>query len=49
MYTNDSNAGGDFDIVNVGVSVSKDIFSASYIVNPDLETSWLVVGVTLEP
>ncbi len=48
-YTNDSNAMGDFDIVSVGLNVSKDIFSASYIINPDLETSWLVLGVTLEP
>ncbi len=48
-YTNGSNAMGDFDIVNVGISASKDIFSASYIVNPDLETSWVVLGVTLEP
>ena len=48
-YTNDSDAMGEFDIVNVGITASKDIFSASYIVNPDLETSWLVVGVTLEP
>ena len=48
-YTNGSNAAGEFDLVNVGVSLSKDIFSASYIINPDLETSFFVVGVTLEP
>jgi hypothetical protein len=45
VYTTD----GDFDIVNVGVSVSKDIFNASYIVNPDLEEAFFVVGVTLQP
>jgi len=45
VYTTD----GEFDIVNVGLTVSKDIFSASYIINPDLETSFLVVGVTLQP
>ncbi len=39
----------DFDLVTFGVSASKDIFWGSYIVNPDQETSWLVVGVTLEP
>ena len=49
QYTNGSDAAGDFDLVNVGVTASKDIFTASYIVNPDLETSWLVLGVTLEP
>jgi len=45
VYTTD----GEFDIVNVGLTVSKDIFTASYIINPDLETSFLVVGVTLQP
>lgn len=44
-YTSD----GEFDIVNVGLTVSKDIFSASYIINPDLETSFFVVGVSLQP
>jgi len=45
VYTTDA----DFDITNVGVSVSKDIFTASYIVNPDQERSFFVVGVTLQP
>ncbi|MCW8819687.1 MAG: hypothetical protein OQK61_05175, partial [Ignavibacteriaceae bacterium] len=45
VYTSD----GEFDIVNVGLTVSKDIFSASYIINPDQETSFLVLGVTLQP
>lgn len=44
-YTTD----GEFNIVNVGLAVSKDIFSASYIVNPDQETSFFVVGITLQP
>lgn len=45
IYTTDA----DFDLVNVGITASKDIFSASYIVNPEQETSWVVFGVTLEP
>lgn len=39
----------DFEVVNVGVTVSKDMFWASYIVNPDLENSNLVVGISLQP
>ncbi len=33
---------GDFKLVNVGVSVSKDRFTGAYIYNPDRETSNLV-------
>ena len=36
---------GDFSPVNIGVSASRDNFSASYIINPDQETSFLVFGV----
>ncbi len=48
FYTT-GNAGGDFGVVAVGLNVSKDIFNASYIINPDQETSFLVLGVTLQP
>lgn len=48
FYTT-GNAGGDFNVVAVGLNVSKDIFNASYIINPDQETSFLVLGVTLQP
>ncbi|MCF7808818.1 MAG: hypothetical protein K9M49_02860 [Candidatus Marinimicrobia bacterium] len=37
----------DFNIVHVGVSASKDIFSVSYILNPEQETSFLVFGISL--
>ena len=33
---------GDFKLVNVGISVSKDRFTGAYIYNPDRETSNLV-------
>ena len=36
---------GDFSPVSIGVSASRDNFSASYIINPDKETSFLVFGV----
>ena len=36
---------GEFAPVNIGVSASRDNFSASYIINPDKETSFLVFGV----
>ncbi|MBF0585369.1 hypothetical protein INT08_06930 [Prosthecochloris sp. N3] len=51
IYTDvcNSNASGDFNVVAVGLNVSKDIFNASYIINPDQETSYLVFGVTLQP
>ncbi|NOZ03457.1 MAG: hypothetical protein GXO92_02490 [FCB group bacterium] len=42
FYTTD----GAFDAVHVGVNVSKDSYSASYIINPDGETSFLVFGVS---
>ena len=36
---------GEFSPVSIGVSASRDNFSASYIINPDQETSFLVFGV----
>ena len=36
---------GKFAPVSIGVSASRDNFSASYIINPDQETSFLVFGV----
>jgi len=36
---------GEFSPVSIGVSASRDNFSASYIINPDRETSFLVFGV----
>lgn len=37
-------ADGDFALVSVGLSVAKDNLSASYIINPDTETNFLVFG-----
>jgi len=34
-----------FQVVNIGLTTSRDNFSASYIINPDQETSFLVFGV----
>ena len=36
---------GEFAPVSLGISASRDNFSASYIINPDQETSFLVFGV----
>ena len=36
---------GEFSPVSIGVSARRDNFSASYIINPDKETSFLVFGV----
>jgi len=36
---------GEFAPVSIGVSASRDNFSASYIINPNQETSFLVFGV----
>lgn len=38
---------GKIKPVSIGISASRDNFSASYIVNPDQETSFLVFGITL--
>ena len=36
---------GEFSPVSIGVFTRRDNFSASYIINPDKETSFLVFGV----
>ena len=36
---------GEFAPVSLGISASRDNFSASYIINPNQETSFLVFGV----
>ena len=41
----DYSTDGEFAPVSIGVSASRDNFSASYIINPDQETSFLVFGV----
>ena len=41
LYSTD----GEFSPVSLGISVSRDNFSASYIINPDKETSFLVFGI----
>ncbi len=38
---------GDFNVVNLGVGVTKGSYTASYIVNPEAEISFLVFGVSL--
>jgi len=37
---------GEFAPVSIGVSASRDNFFASYIINPDQDTSFLVFGVS---
>ena len=37
----------DFNIVNIGITASRDIYSASFIINPEQETSFLVFGFSL--
>jgi len=39
--------GSDFTVVNVAVNATKDIFSASYVINPEQKTSFLVFGISL--
>jgi len=39
---------GDFIPMNLGLNVSKDQYHASYIINPDKETSFLVFGVNIK-
>ena len=41
LYSTD----GEFAPVSFGISASRENFSASYIINPDKETSFLVFGV----
>ena len=35
-----------FQIVNVGFTASRDQFTATYVINPQQETSFFVFGVT---
>ncbi|NQV42903.1 MAG: hypothetical protein HQ506_11170 [Candidatus Marinimicrobia bacterium] len=37
----------DFGVVSLGISTSRDIYSVSYILNPEQETSFLVFGISL--
>ncbi len=37
----------DFGMVSLGISASRDIYSVSYILNPEQETSFLVFGISL--
>ncbi len=41
VYVSD---GTDLSVVNIGVTFSKDALSASYIINPERETNYLVFG-----
>ena len=34
----------DFNVVNIGLTISRGAMSVSYIINPDAETSFLVAG-----
>ncbi|MCF7884924.1 MAG: hypothetical protein K9M80_00365 [Candidatus Marinimicrobia bacterium] len=38
---------GDLAVVNIGLSVSKNKYSAAYIINPDQRTSFLTFGISL--
>ena len=42
MYVTDES--GDFNVVNIGITFAKDALSASYIINPEAETNFLVFG-----
>ena len=37
----------DFGVVSLGISATRDIYSVSYILNPEQETSFLVFGFSL--
>jgi hypothetical protein len=37
----------DFVINNVGISVTKDKYTASYVINPDQKTSLFSFGISL--
>ena len=37
----------DFNVVSIGISASRDIYTVSYILNPEQETSFLVFGFSL--
>ena len=42
-----SDASGDPGLVNVGITASKGALSATYILNPDLDTNYLVFGYSI--
>lgn len=42
VYVTDES--GDFNVVNIGVTFAKGALSASYIINPEAETNFLVFG-----
>ena len=42
LYISDPN--GDFNMVNLGLTVSKGSIFSSYIINPEAETNFLVFG-----
>jgi hypothetical protein len=44
VYVSDND--GDFTLVNLGIMVNKERYNLSYIINPELETSFLVFKVT---
>ena len=44
VYTNDGAAEGDPGLVSISLDVSDGDYFASYILNPDLETTFLVFG-----
>ncbi|MBC8346790.1 MAG: hypothetical protein ISR82_04960 [Candidatus Marinimicrobia bacterium] len=47
MYTMEGEKVKDsFQVVNIGLTASRDQFSATYVINPQQETSFLVFGVT---
>lgn len=37
----------DFNLVSIAVSAQRDVYSVSYIFNPEQETSFLVFGISL--
>jgi len=47
MYTMEPDGEDDsFNVVQIGLSASKDRYFASYIINPDTEAAWLYFGVS---
>ncbi len=47
MYTLEEEGEKDsFQVVNVGLTASRDQFTATYVINPQQETSFLVFGVS---
>ncbi len=47
MYTVETDEEADsFQVVNMGLTASQNQFTASYIINPQQETSFLVFGIT---